>query len=102
METVNTPVPTLRETLAAPVTLAMNWIAMDSAAPVDGYNYLHDHLSRVSVTLDVDECLSHNGGCEQICTNTVGNFSCSCTIGYSLDSNLMNCSGKPVSSVICS
>ena len=25
METVNTPVPTLRETLAAPVTLAMNW-----------------------------------------------------------------------------
>ncbi len=29
MDTVNTPVPILRETLAAPVTLAMNWTAMD-------------------------------------------------------------------------
>ncbi len=34
METVNTPAPTLRETLAAPVTLAMNWAAMDSTALV--------------------------------------------------------------------
>ncbi len=29
METVNTPVPTLGEALAAPVTLAMNWIVTD-------------------------------------------------------------------------
>ena len=49
---------------------------------------------------DVNECLSGNGGCEHICTNTVGNFSCSCTLGFSLDSDLMNCSGKPVSVVI--
>ncbi len=34
METVNTTVSTLRETLAAPVTLAMNWTAMDSTALV--------------------------------------------------------------------
>ncbi len=34
METVNTPVPTLRATLAAPVTLAMYWIATDSIAQV--------------------------------------------------------------------
>ena len=34
METVNTLVPTLRAPLAAPVTLAMNWTAMDSTAQV--------------------------------------------------------------------
>ncbi len=50
----------------------------------------------MSVSKDVDECLSDNGGCEHICTNTVGRFSCSCTTGYSLDSNMMTCSGKPV------
>ena len=35
-----------------------------------------------------------NGGCEQVCTNTNGSFSCSCGSGYSLDSNMLNCSGK--------
>ena len=94
METVNTPVLTLRETLAAPVTLAMNWTAMDSTAQVNGYNYMTIYLITCFST-DVNECLSGIGGCEHICTNTVGNFSCSCKIGYSLDSNLMNCSGKP-------
>ncbi len=39
METVNTPVPTLRETLAAPVMLAMNWAAMDSTAQVIARNH---------------------------------------------------------------
>ena len=43
---------------------------------------------------DVDECLTNNGGCEQVCTNTDGSFSCSCDSGYSLDSNLLNCSGE--------
>ncbi len=37
MENVNTTVLTLRETLAAPVTLAMNWTAMDSTALVTLY-----------------------------------------------------------------
>ncbi len=34
MEDVNTPVPTLRATLAAPVTLAMNWTSVDLTALV--------------------------------------------------------------------
>ncbi len=34
METVNTPVPILRATLAAPVALAMNSTAMDLTAQV--------------------------------------------------------------------
>jgi len=43
--------------------------------------------------VDVDECYSNNGGCEQNCTNTVGSFYCNCTRGYSLK-NDTNCEGK--------
>ena len=37
METVNTLVPTLRAASTAPVTLAMNWTAMDQTAQVDAW-----------------------------------------------------------------
>ena len=42
---------------------------------------------------DINECLTDNGGCEQICNNTEGSFSCSCDSGYNLDSNRLNCTG---------
>ena len=32
--------------------------------------------------LDTNECLSNNGGCEQVCTNTNGTFYCTCNHGY--------------------
>jgi len=34
--------------------------------------------------IDIDECLTNNGGCSAnaICTNTIGSFSCTCKIGY--------------------
>ncbi len=44
--------------------------------------------------LDVNECIIDNGGCEQSCTNSEGNFNCSCNSGYELDSNGFNCSGN--------
>ena len=34
--------------------------------------------------LDVNECNSDNGGCDQKCQNTAGDFSCSCNVGYEL------------------
>ena len=43
---------------------------------------------------DVDECLTANGSCQQLCNNTVGSFFCACHIGYSLQLNGFNCSGK--------
>ena len=51
---------------------------------------------------DVNECNTTNGGCEQICTNTVGSFACNCSIGYLLDGNGFNCTGKlaPVSLIL--
>jgi len=33
-----------------------------------------------------------NGGCEQMCTNTIGSFYCNCSEGYLLEGNGLNCS----------
>ena len=43
---------------------------------------------------DMDECQTNNGGCNQICTNTVGSFECSCGTGYTLAADNLNCDGK--------
>ena len=43
---------------------------------------------------DVDECTNNNGGCEQLCSNTIGSFLCDCGTGYLLDRNGLNCNGK--------
>ena len=43
---------------------------------------------------DINECIANNnGGCQQICTNTNGSFTCSCTAGFNLISNQF-CTGK--------
>ena len=39
----------------------------------------------MSITIDINECLIDNGGCNQICLNTQGSFTCSCGTGYILD-----------------
>ncbi|XP_063243609.1 sushi, von Willebrand factor type A, EGF and pentraxin domain-containing protein 1 isoform X2 [Bacillus rossius redtenbacheri] len=33
---------------------------------------------------DINECAVNNGGCDQKCINSPGNFSCTCNIGYEL------------------
>ena len=45
---------------------------------------------------DINECASHNGGCEQNCQNTIGSYSCSCLSGYLIDSNGYNCTGLKI------
>ena len=46
------------------------------------------------VVIDVDECASSNGGCEQVCSNRDGSYECSCRDGFLLNSNGMTCRGK--------
>ena len=46
------------------------------------------------VHVDVDECQSENGGCEQNCTNTVGSFFCNCSDGFMSRNDSFQCDGK--------
>ena len=42
-------------------------------------------------TLDLNECSTSNGGCDHVCTNSVGSFQCSCNSGYSLAADGTTC-----------
>ena len=44
------------------------------------------------IILIIDECTDYSD-CEHICVNAIGNYSCLCNDGYSLDTNNRNCSG---------
>ncbi len=44
----------------------------------------------------VNECLTNNGGCAQVCTDTLVSFVCSCNEGFTLASNNFDCIGKKV------
>ncbi len=48
----------------------------------------------IATRLDVNECSTGNGGCSQICTNTVGTYSCGCTSGYTLSNDTISCLGE--------
>ena len=43
---------------------------------------------------DTDECSYDNGGCSEICTNTVGSFTCGCEPGFELNSGGTGCIGE--------
>ena len=43
--------------------------------------------------LDVDQCLTDNGGCEQMCINEVPGHVCSCSRGFVLHSDGKSCLG---------
>ena len=51
---------------------------------------LHLHIYGL---IDIDECLTNNGGCAQTCTNTDGSFECSCGGNYILAADGLDCDG---------
>lgn len=53
--------------------------------------------------LDVNECSSSNGSvCEQICTDTVGGYVCSCREGYNVTGVRNNgCESKLICHCYC-
>ena len=60
--------------------------------------YMYICMSNIDICMyndaaDINECLSNNGGCEHLCVNDPGNFSCSCLEGYELN-DMFNCSSK--------
>ena len=46
--------------------------------------------------LDINECASNGGWgpCQQMCTNTVGSYYCSCLLGYTVSANGASCNGE--------
>ena len=41
---------------------------------------------------DINECESNQNGCEQLCFNVPGSYSCDCHYGFRLDENRRSCS----------
>ena len=50
-------------------------------------------ISSYMIFIDVDECQTDNGGCNQTCTNTQGSYVCSCIGQYTLDDDQHGCIG---------
>lgn len=50
--------------------------------------------------LDINECNTNNGGCNQTCSNTVGSRTCACGAGYTLATDGADCDGKFVLAVV--
>jgi len=49
----------------------------------------------IDAHIDDDECADGgNGGCDQICVNSLGSFSCGCQEGFSLAADGTSCTGK--------
>ena len=54
--------------------------------------YYYDIVIYIDVDIMVDECLANTAdGCDQLCTNTIGSFRCSCINGYTLSSDGRSC-----------
>ena len=49
------------------------------------------HLDLIHI--DIDECATANGGCDQICVNKPGSFECKCNAGYLLADDKKTCNG---------
>ena len=79
----------------APAMLDTPWLVMDTAVMVSTWSVLpmYDMLL-YCVCIDINECNTNNGGCNQVCTNTIGSFECSCNTGYELSANPLICVGK--------
>eukprot|EP00043_Microstomoeca_roanoka_P014249 m.140633 g.140633 ORF g.140633 m.140633 type:complete len:1712 (+) comp15967_c0_seq1:231-5366(+) len=59
----------------------------------------------VNGCVDVNECMSNNGGCSHLCNNVAGNYNCTCPSGYMLApdgkqcQDINECSSSPCSQV---
>ena len=45
----------------------------------------------MTILLDINECSEGISGCNQICSNTLGSYTCICQNGYQLDTDNHTC-----------
>ena len=48
----------------------------------------------IHLYLDINECNDGVSGCDQLCTNTIGSYNCSCMVGYELADDDHTCNGE--------
>ena len=46
------------------------------------------------VHVDVNECSLGTAGCDQLCTNNIGSYTCGCNVGYYLLDDGHSCTGS--------
>ena len=51
------------------------------------YRYKDPCIFMSLLLIDLNECMSSNGGCEQDCVNVLGSFHCKCFLGYYSDND---------------
>ena len=92
---VNRTATILMEVTLVVVTLATLWTLTDFLALVRSCIYfLLVVYNILCVCTDNNECMSDNtNNCQHICLNTPGSYSCTCNIGFRLNSDNMTCSG---------
>ena len=79
-----------------PVTVDTTWL-MGTSAMVRETNLLDCLMLKLAqsfVSVDIDECIIDNGGCEVTCDNVIGSFVCQCPSGYELANNGISCRGR--------
>ena len=48
-------------------------------------------IDQLILPVDTNECLTNNGGCEQLCSNTPGSFICLCASGFRITADGLSC-----------
>ena len=67
-----------------------------TGAPCEGSHTLCSLNTQLSIVCfeDIPDCDIDNGNCEQICTNFIGGYSCSCKEGFLLSEvDQLSCNG---------
>ncbi len=47
-----------------------------------------------TLLVDVDQCATANGGCDQVCVNIPGLYTCGCNAGYILSIDGVTCDSE--------
>ena len=92
---VSISVPTPKAPMSVPVTLATCCWPMAVAVRVSACMLSCCALCQwFCMPLDIDECAANTDGCEQVCQDTPGSYTCSCQPGYTLNRDNRTCTGK--------
>ena len=78
----------------ATATLAIGWPQTGLLVMVSKViGFVYDIIIILKPHIDINECTERTHACAQVCTNTVGSYTCSCGSGYRLASNGLGCNG---------